>query len=384
MEFLAGTPPACIGNCPPNTTCVTVIMPVDPWTEEYRCECAPEPVEACCINQPSGPFCMDLRPSQCQPQGVPQGPGTACSANRIACCLPDGTCVDVDPLCCDELNGTPSPFAAVCLGDLDGDGVDDACEVPVVTQACCLPTGRCVEVTHDKCVALGGDPQGLNTICDLRVCNPIKWVQPPIYGPTIGATDISSTFEDALDGWEMELGAEVSWSGTDGAPPGALYARDLDAPGPQVRAPAEFLGDWSLLNGVGEIRLDTRCVNPDGSPITGTPRVTLFGLNGQASYTWTEVVSTQWKTYSAPLREESWQVNSGTWGGLLASVTKVVVTLDYTMGNDTNALDNVHVIGPALQPSCFWGWNELSHYQCCQIAADDWACTTQQPITDIH
>ncbi|MCP4569721.1 MAG: hypothetical protein GY841_19245 [FCB group bacterium] len=64
--------------------------------------------------------------------GTPQGTGTACSAATIACCLPNGTCRDVDPLCCDELGGTPSPMGApACLGDVDLDGVDDACENPL-------------------------------------------------------------------------------------------------------------------------------------------------------------------------------------------------------------------------------------------------------------
>ena len=140
--------------------------------------------EACCMNDGS---CRDLDPLCCRELGgVPQGVGTGCVDTLKACCLQDGSgnCKDVDPVCCDDIGGTPSPIGApLCLGDQNGTGVDDACEV--LAQACCLPEGRCVEVEYAKCVALGGDPQGPNTICDMRICNPLKWAQPPTYGPTI-------------------------------------------------------------------------------------------------------------------------------------------------------------------------------------------------------
>ncbi|MEK6797963.1 MAG: dockerin type I domain-containing protein [Planctomycetota bacterium] len=178
--------------------------------------------EACCMNDGS---CRDLDPLCCRELGgVPQGVGTGCVDTLKACCLQDGSgnCKDVDPVCCDDIGGTPSPIGApLCLGDQNGTGVDDACEV--LAQACCLPEGRCVEVEYAKCVALGGDPQGPNTICDMRICNPLKWAQPPTYGPTIS---------------------------------------------------------------------------------------------------------------------------------------------------------------PSQQ--CFWGWDQLSHYQCCEIVADDWACDSNQPVTDVH
>lgn len=33
---------------------------------------------------------------------------------------------------------------------------------------------------------------------------------------------------------------------------------------------------------------------------------------------------------------------------------------------------------------CFWGWNAQSIYEIGPIAADDWLCTDERPITDIH
>jgi hypothetical protein len=50
--------------------------------------------------------CVEVDPLCCDDLGgTPQGPGTACVDTTIACCLPDGSCVDVNPICCDDLGG---------------------------------------------------------------------------------------------------------------------------------------------------------------------------------------------------------------------------------------------------------------------------------------
>ncbi|MCP4569556.1 MAG: hypothetical protein GY841_18420 [FCB group bacterium] len=91
--------------------------------------CEPPALEACCL--PDG-TCQDMDAMACiNAGGRPQGAGTACSGITVACCLPDGTCQDVDPLCCDEMGGIASPSGvSACLGDLDLNGTDDACEGP--------------------------------------------------------------------------------------------------------------------------------------------------------------------------------------------------------------------------------------------------------------
>ena len=82
--------------------------------------------QACCM--PDG-SCADLDPLCCAQQGgTSQGPGTVCTIPKT-CCFPDGTCQNLDPLCCDDAGGSPSPTGSpICLGDNNGDGVDDACE----------------------------------------------------------------------------------------------------------------------------------------------------------------------------------------------------------------------------------------------------------------
>ncbi len=35
-------------------------------------------------------------------------------------------------------------------------------------------------------------------------------------------------------------------------------------------------------------------------------------------------------------------------------------------------------------PACYWGWDEQSTYGAQQLVADDWQCTDDRPVTDIH
>ncbi len=60
--------------------------------------------------------------------GTPQGPSTARVDTTVACCLPDGSCMDTDPLCCDDMGGVPG-FADHCLGDIDKDCDTDSVDI---------------------------------------------------------------------------------------------------------------------------------------------------------------------------------------------------------------------------------------------------------------
>ncbi|MHC5112139.1 MAG: hypothetical protein ACYTHJ_19945, partial [Planctomycetota bacterium] len=165
--------------------------------------------EACCL--PDG-SCTMVDPQCCDDiGGTPQGPGTACAAATVACCLQDGSCVDVDPLCCDDLGGTVSPFSQVCLGDNDGNGVDDGCEQQQPLQACCRQDGTCVMLTHTDCVAIGGDPQGPGTDCTTVDCNPLKWAQPPTFNP-------DSPHPECFWGWDEYSVYGSQWIAADDWP----------------------------------------------------------------------------------------------------------------------------------------------------------------------
>ncbi|MEK6797998.1 MAG: hypothetical protein AABZ12_03455, partial [Planctomycetota bacterium] len=82
-----------------------------------------------------GRVCEDLAPGTCANQlGAPQGPGSTCANTNCvplptteACCLPGGGCEPTTPAVCRRIDGFPQGPGTQCAGDLNGDGIDDAC-----------------------------------------------------------------------------------------------------------------------------------------------------------------------------------------------------------------------------------------------------------------
>ena len=108
-----------------------------------ECE-GPPPDEACCM--PDG-SCVMMPEVDCMAMGgIPQGPGTVCTTAQ-ACCWPDNTCAMVDPLCCGDLGGTVRP------GDCGG------------REACCDDVGACYMANRACCAANGDTPKGAGSVC---------------------------------------------------------------------------------------------------------------------------------------------------------------------------------------------------------------------------
>jgi hypothetical protein len=119
----------CTGGCPAGQQCQTWATYNLDGTIDYECRCGAQPTEACCLR--------------------------------------DGTCIDVDSQTCLQRGGTPQGPGTKCLGDLNGNGIDDACEEPTPeTVACCLPSGQCVDLKPDQCMARGGTPLAPGTKCE--------------------------------------------------------------------------------------------------------------------------------------------------------------------------------------------------------------------------
>lgn len=206
QDFPPQTMPACLGECPPGEMCVNEIIYNDDGTVDICCDCEPmPPLGACCL--PNG-YCADgVNSTICEAHnGVYLGDESLCQGDE-ACCLPDGTCINVDVACCELLyQGQPQGLGVFCLGDLNGNGLDDLCEDPPAqlscceeqvafcwdllpgetecplgstlvigpcgtqTQACCLPTGECVDEFVACCWSMGGVPQGAGTDCTTVEC----------------------------------------------------------------------------------------------------------------------------------------------------------------------------------------------------------------------
>ncbi len=82
-----------------------------------------------------------------------------------ACCLPDGTCQMLPSDICLQMMGNPQGPGSICLGDGNGNGVDDACEGASEPGACCGPDGRCHMALENECLQQGGIFQGPGSMC---------------------------------------------------------------------------------------------------------------------------------------------------------------------------------------------------------------------------
>jgi glucose/arabinose dehydrogenase len=90
--------------------------------------------EACCFVAGD---CSDIGPTECLDRGgTSAGPDTSCATFECivppeACCLPGGSCIDATPEDCRPQGGSSGGFGSACLGDNNGNGLDDFCEPPV-------------------------------------------------------------------------------------------------------------------------------------------------------------------------------------------------------------------------------------------------------------
>ena len=123
----------------------------------------------------------------------------------MACCFPDGTCQDLDPVVCFNNNGHPGPLGSACNnfvcptpgacciqsplglicrlltqpecmaagGMFQGPGtscLDPGIACPAQPVACCLPGGACMDLTPTQCHNQGGQSQGPGSACNNVVC----------------------------------------------------------------------------------------------------------------------------------------------------------------------------------------------------------------------
>ncbi len=245
------TPPRAVdGCCLPDGTCIDIdagdCVAIGGIPQGAMCTGT---VEACCLGDGA---CRMLDPLCCDEAGGVVVSGAVCAGSIEACCdgfLPYG-CMDADSMCCGAaLGGTAQGGGTMCLGDGNGDLVDDACQTPQLPQACCLPDGTCNDITHDDCVALGGDPQGQGTTCQDVVCRELKWSQPPMFNPASPYPECFWGWDEPSEYWGMQLLAD-DWLCTDPRPItdihwwGSYRAwADIEPP-PQ--APVQFhIGIWT-------------------------------------------------------------------------------------------------------------------------------------------
>jgi len=148
---------------------------------------------ACCLTDQT---CVQDTVGGCfSSGGIYQGDGTPCTAglcvpSNIVCCQGDlsGDAVldaaDIPLMIAALLNPPPIGTVAFCEADVNQDGFVDGGDIqafadrliggvsctPPVTGACCLADGRCRQDTQAACATSGGIYQGDNTACTPNLC----------------------------------------------------------------------------------------------------------------------------------------------------------------------------------------------------------------------
>ena len=167
---------------------------------------------------------------------------------------------------------------------------------------------------------------------------------------------VSSSFDSDADGWTGDNPGEFFWDPSGGNPDGFLHFDDAAPSGGIAIAPAKFLGNWSALDGVGQIRYDHRVIDAGAHTASHERVIFLSGPGGSAQWLGPFVCpgqgcSTSWETFTAPLDESEWNVTSGSWAALLADVTDLRIQGDhYTSISLPTANEAHHLQVPRSQP----------------------------------
>jgi len=158
----------------------------------------------------------------------------------------------------------------------------------------------------------------------------------------------SSTFETSLDGWTLvdadgnSAQGTLFWQATGGNPGGFAFYRDFGSDGGFISAPSAYLGDWSELNGTGELRYEHRIVFMNNVTAIVPYEVRIAGTGGQARYLGgISPGPGSWVQVTVPINEIDWTVTTGTWAGILSGVTNLRIRIEQVDGNDHDGIDNV-------------------------------------------
>jgi hypothetical protein len=142
--------------CDPSTGDLDPLVDDDPCTQDL---CDPETGVVHRPPAPAGTWCDDgvpctvfdacdgfgqciggpvssvgcTNPMDCPPMSTCDVTTGQCVCVAVGCCLPDGSCEMLHPEACPAAGGT---VVSSCQGDLNGNGVDDACEeaIPTVSE----------------------------------------------------------------------------------------------------------------------------------------------------------------------------------------------------------------------------------------------------------
>lgn len=161
----------------------------------------------------------------------------------------------------------------------------------------------------------------------------------------VWAECVTETFTDAGTGdWSYSGTSGASNPGSGGNGGGYFKVDDAGSFHSYAYAPSRFLGDWSPLDGSGVVTIDIRVLKGLGTNNGSTEFIRLSGPGGVAhvSLDASELPTAArvWKTFTYLVDSSVWQLDSGTWSGLLSSVTECRIDLEYFTEDEDIGFDN--------------------------------------------
>jgi hypothetical protein len=168
------------------------------------------------------------------------------------------------------------------------------------------------------------------------------------------SSQVVSTFDTDLDGWAVNGDNSALWQATGGNPGGCLDVNDaVSGIMNWAIAPRKFHGDWSVFSLTDSICFDIYEVNTSGGTWVTVEHIWIEGPLGRA---WavdpalpTPPPSATWLTAKIPIDPAHWNVESGTWEGLLSNVTSVRIFAEWVSGGETTWLDNIRLTATPSQ-----------------------------------
>ena len=151
---------------------------------------------------------------------------------------------------------------------------------------------------------------------------------------------VRSSFDDNFDGWSGECSGFFEHSFSDTEHTGfIMFSDESGVTGDGfIVAPESYLGDWSDLDGIGELSWEHKIFQAGGGPVILRPHVMISGPGGRAVIRPLEKMRPYWRSFSVPIDRDAWTVTSGTWSQLISNVTELKIRIE-AAHNDFSPLD---------------------------------------------
>ena len=175
----------------------------------------------------------------------------------------------------------------------------------------------------------------------------------PTIEPIVGA--VCSTWDSAgvFDGWSFQNVSSIEVSMTQGNPPGSVRLGDAANALTYAVAAPKFRGDWSALDGEATMTFDLYLQTSSSSYYPKEYLVRISGPGGSARFATNDSITAltvnQWRSYGIPIAENSWELLTGSWAGLLDFVAEIRLELEFIDGTgETTFLDNFCLNAPDI------------------------------------